>query len=369
MNNRLAGVPGALAGIALLGTSLVVPACGGGESRNPASPARRTDKTSASATTTDKSSASASTSALRSTTAGKPPVRFGLDRRDNQGVINFPPRNEPNAFYQSLQGLYRDLLGRQQNSTSFVDPEGENVWLTEYFRFYLNGCSHEDSMTRTLAEIVSGGTQPVCGSERLVFPPRNLPNEFQGRLETTYRDVLRRPAGLYFVDTEGANVWLAQYLRFRVNGCDHLTAQNKVFMEIGGGGVQPVCVVSTTTTTSIPTTTTTSIPTTTTTSISLPPLTSSFTVGGSTNNCVVNIACAFDGSASTGSGTRTFNWVFGDNTTQTTTNPVFQKTYVCGVGSGTAVQITVRLNVTDTSGRPAATSQRTITVARPGCSG
>jgi len=27
-----------------------------------------------------------------------------------QGVVAFPPRNEPNAFYNDLQVLYRDYL-------------------------------------------------------------------------------------------------------------------------------------------------------------------------------------------------------------------------------------------------------------------
>lgn len=167
------------------------------------------------------------------------PVRFPIGNGP-QGIINFPPRNEPNAFFADLQALYRDVL-RRAEATSFVDAEGQNVWLTEYFRFYLNGCSHEEAIARTLREISSGGTQPVCGAETLAFPPRNLPNDFQNRLEATYRDVLRRAQVPTFVDSEGANVWLAQYLRFRVSGCDHLTAQNKVFSEIRGGGVQPVC--------------------------------------------------------------------------------------------------------------------------------
>lgn len=157
-------------------------------------------------------------------------------------VIAFPPRDQPNAFFQDLTIFYRDILRRPPASVTYVDPEGENVWLTEYFRFYLNGCPHTEAMIRTLREIISGGGQPVCGNETPSFPPRNLPNEFQIQLELTYRDVLRRGAILSYVDSEGANVWLAQYLRFRLTGCDHLTAEGKVFAEIRGGGVQPDCV-------------------------------------------------------------------------------------------------------------------------------
>jgi hypothetical protein len=82
----------------------------------------------------------------------------------------------------------------------------------------------------------------VCGAENLAFPPRDLPYNFQLRLEATYRDVLRRAETLTYVDSEGANVWLAQYLRLRVSGnCNHATAQSKVFAEISGAGVQPDC--------------------------------------------------------------------------------------------------------------------------------
>ena len=169
------------------------------------------------------------------------PVRFPME----QGVVAFPPRNEPNDFYNDLQALYRDYLKRPQTALSYVDPEGENVWLTEYFRFYLNGCPHAEAMSRTIAQIRTGLTQPVCGGESasLAFPPRNLPYEFQALLESTYHDILGRSQKPYYVDSEGANVWLAQYLRFRIQGtrCGHTVAENKVFAEIRDGGVQPAC--------------------------------------------------------------------------------------------------------------------------------
>ena len=169
------------------------------------------------------------------------PVLFPM----SHALVVFPPRNEPNVFFSELQALYRDTLRRPQ-TTTYVDSEGQNVWLTEYFRFYLNGCAHEEAMTRTLREITTGVSQPACGAERTEFPPRNLPNEFQGRLEATYRDRLHAPQVLTYVDSEGANVWLAQYLRFRLGAspntaCGHAEAQSKVFAEIRGGGVQPPC--------------------------------------------------------------------------------------------------------------------------------
>lgn len=169
------------------------------------------------------------------------PVSFPM----SPAMVVFPPRNEPNLFFFELQAFYRDTLRRSQ-TTTYVDAEGQNVWLTEYFRFYLNGCSNEESITRTLREITTGAVEPVCGAERTEFPPRDFPNEFQTRLELMYRDTLRARQVLTYVDGEGANVWLAQYLRFRLRttasaGCGHADAQSRVFAEIRGGGVQPPC--------------------------------------------------------------------------------------------------------------------------------
>jgi len=53
--------------------------------------------------------------------------------------------------------------------------------------------------------------------------------------------VLGRPRGPSFVDNEGANVWTTEYLRYRLNGCAHADSVSKVFAQLQGGGIQPVC--------------------------------------------------------------------------------------------------------------------------------
>jgi hypothetical protein len=55
--------------------------------------------------------------------------------------------------------------------------------------------------------------------------------------------MLRRSQQSYYVDSEGANVWLAEYLRYRLQGlrCSHVVAEAKVFAQIRGGGVEPAC--------------------------------------------------------------------------------------------------------------------------------
>jgi hypothetical protein len=73
------------------------------------------------------------------------------------------------------------------------------------------------------------------------FPPRNEPLAFRQQLESVYQTQLRRNPITTFVDLEGDIVWTQEYLRYRVNSCDDATAAQKVFTQIGGGGIQPVC--------------------------------------------------------------------------------------------------------------------------------
>lgn len=52
--------------------------------------------------------------------------------------------------------------------------------------------------------------------------------------------MLRRPV-LSAVDIEGDVVWVTEYIRYRVSGCSHAVATQKVFAQIEGRGVQPPC--------------------------------------------------------------------------------------------------------------------------------
>src|SRR5689334_13866293 len=64
----------------------------------------------------------------------------------------------------------------------------------------------------------------ASGPNVVAFPPRNEPFDFRRALEDKYRvDLGRGPAPTY-VDLEGDIVWTQEYLRYRVNGCDHETA-------------------------------------------------------------------------------------------------------------------------------------------------
>lgn len=75
----------------------------------------------------------------------------------------------------------------------------------------------------------------------IAFPPRNEPFAFREELERKYRDGLGRSPSSTYVDLEGDIVWTQEYLRYRVNQCDHATAVQKVMDQIDGRGIAPVC--------------------------------------------------------------------------------------------------------------------------------
>jgi len=159
------------------------------------------------------------------------------------GSVSFPARNESLDFRTQLEAKYRDGL-RRGNSTTYVDAEGDIVWLSEYFRYRVNACSHSQAQTRVFSQIDNTGTFGVCGSvssSAVAFPPRNESLDFRNALEAKYRDDLRRGAGQSAVDNEGDVVWIQEYLRYRVNRCSHAVAIDKVFAQIDGRGVQAVC--------------------------------------------------------------------------------------------------------------------------------
>jgi hypothetical protein len=73
------------------------------------------------------------------------------------------------------------------------------------------------------------------------FPPRDETFAFRMALEQIYRTEFGRSAALTFFDVEGDLVWTQEYMRYRVYGCDHLDAVQKVFEQIDRGVIAPVC--------------------------------------------------------------------------------------------------------------------------------
>ena len=107
--------------------------------------------------------------------------------------ITFPPRNEPNDFFQQLIALYRDRLGAA-SVTTFIDAEGAVVWLSEYARYRVGLCDHSTAQVRVFTIIDSGVTTGVCAltpAGAIPFPPRNEGLVFMNALNDKYRDGLR----------------------------------------------------------------------------------------------------------------------------------------------------------------------------------
>lgn len=88
----------------------------------------------------------------------------------------------------------------------------------------------------------------IGGSEAtdVQFPPRDQAFRFRQDLEAYYRDVFRRGASSSFVDIEGTIVWTQEYLRYRVNGCNHDTAVSRVLAQIDGSTNTAGCTTAST---------------------------------------------------------------------------------------------------------------------------
>lgn len=157
--------------------------------------------------------------------------------------VHFPSRADAFEMRNQLEAKYQNGLGRSATST-YVDREGDVVWVQEYIRYRVNGCDHETASARVMTQIDGGAPGGICAENRefvILFPPRDQSLDFRRRLETKYQQMGRglQPS---FVDIEGSVIWTQEYLRYRVNECDHASALQKVMAQIDGGAVSPTCV-------------------------------------------------------------------------------------------------------------------------------
>ena len=158
--------------------------------------------------------------------------------------VSFPGRDQSFDFRNLLETKYLTGLSRAAAPT-FVDREGEVVWTQEYMRYRTNGCDHGTATQRVMAQIDGQPAGLVCGAPPdglIAFPPRTDSFDFRQQLESRYQQ-FGRGASQSSVDAEGGVIWTQEYLRYRVNQCDHPTAVQKVFSQIDGGGVAPTCFV------------------------------------------------------------------------------------------------------------------------------
>ena len=280
------------------------------------------------------------------------PQRIGAAR------VDFPPQNEPVDFLNQLESRYQNQLRRGPVAT-FIDAVGHAVWLADYIRYRVNLCSHAEAVSKVLTRVNTAGSvdPPECGSPPagpIPFPPQNEPVAFLTQLESTYRDQLRRPALNSFVDATGQAVWMADYLRYRLNACGHADAVSKVMQRVDSAGSvdPPVCTGPVI--------------------IDPPPTTIVARPGGPYGPVNAYTPITVNGLASTSSpnAIRRYIWTCGQtgNTACNKEGGTVQFTYIKNGQNGTTVNYTVTLVVEDTAGKqsaPATTTVRVTNIYQP----
>jgi hypothetical protein len=157
--------------------------------------------------------------------------------------VLFPSRADAFQFRNELEVKYQTGLNRPATLTH-VDREGEVVWVQEYIRYRVNGCDHATAVARVMAQIDGGLPGGICAENRdsiIIFPPRDESMDFRRQLEAKYQ-AMGRPLQSTHVDQEGSVIWTQEYMRYRVNECDHPSSVQKVFQQIDGGAVSTTCV-------------------------------------------------------------------------------------------------------------------------------
>ncbi len=87
----------------------------------------------------------------------------------------------------------------------------------------------------------ASGPMAASGPMDVALPPRNETVDFRRQLETKYQTTLQRPVTLTAVDPDGDAIWVEEYIRYRINGCDHATATQRTLEQIDGAAAAAVC--------------------------------------------------------------------------------------------------------------------------------
>jgi len=290
---------------------------------------------------------------------------FG-SRVSTDALRPFPDRQLAYQFRSvNLEQLYRTQLARGVFPTN-VNPEGSVIWVSEYLRYRVSGCSAADSFSRILTQIRGGGVPPPCSDNEQPFPDRSDALSFRRQLETVYRNELRAPLSDTHVDDEGDVIWTMEYLRYVLSGCSQDVTVQKITQQINGGGVPADCASAPPTPQPVPPST---------------PLKADFSV--TPNNpavalngqCVTEGAppnnimrCKFDGTLSTAPTSITrYDWNFFGGTKTFTGATLQNETIPCG-SFGSAAGNTVRdvtLTITTSDGKTATTGPRNVTFIKP----
>jgi hypothetical protein len=82
---------------------------------------------------------------------------------------------------------------------------------------------------------------PTGAPGNVTFPPPDDATDFYNQLIAVHGRALRAAPPATYVDSENAVIWVREYLRYRLNNCNHTDATDKVLQQIRGLGIQPVC--------------------------------------------------------------------------------------------------------------------------------
>lgn len=85
-----------------------------------------------------------------------------------------------------------------------------------------------------------GGAGGVLHPLVVNFPPRADGVDFRRQLESKYTGMGRRTGEVY-VDQDGEATWVGEYMRYRVNGCDHDTATQRTLAQVDGAPPAQIC--------------------------------------------------------------------------------------------------------------------------------
>ena len=160
-------------------------------------------------------------------------------------IVNFPARNDTVDFRRQLENKYANELKRPTGQV-YVDYEGDAAWIGEYERLRTNGCDHNTSVQRVLAQIDGSGQAQICSvlnfAETAVYPSREELVDFRHQLGGKYQSMGRSFQSA--VDPDGIGIWVGEYLRYRSSGCDHSGAVQKTLTQVDGNPTPESCVVT-----------------------------------------------------------------------------------------------------------------------------
>jgi hypothetical protein len=165
---------------------------------------------------------------------------FGGDLA-RKAVVAFPPRADGIDFRNQLESKYVSM-GRTPAET-YVDKEGEAVWIGEYYRYRVNGCDHNTAVQYVFLQIDTAVAPPICAvsffPENAVYPPREEVVDFRRQLGKKYQTMGRSSQSA--VDPEGVGIWMSEYYRYTTSGCDHASASQKTLTQIDGNPAPETC--------------------------------------------------------------------------------------------------------------------------------